>query len=210
MVKTRASGAMGEPFLGMRRNAEDAVLYYISPPAGPAEPQRMPRIRMSPMSQRRLDPTKLADWEIAAAAEETMKPIGEIARDLGLAADELIFELIIPRHTGCFMAFEKIGRRKALAISRINMGLLLEMTGSTIARAAVAYGAVGKTAYRVTELETFLEGKQLDEALIKQAGELAEKIVTEKLAGRKTTPYKRKIAAAVLRRALTRANGGAV
>ncbi len=42
------------------------------------------------MSQRRLDPTKLADWEIAAAAEETMKPIGEIARDLGLTTDELI------------------------------------------------------------------------------------------------------------------------
>lgn len=42
------------------------------------------------MSQRRLDPTKLADWEIAAAAEETMKPIGEVARDLGIVADELI------------------------------------------------------------------------------------------------------------------------
>ncbi len=37
-----------------------------------------------------LDPTKMKDWEIAAEAEKTMKPISEIARDLGLAESELI------------------------------------------------------------------------------------------------------------------------
>jgi formate--tetrahydrofolate ligase len=42
------------------------------------------------MSQRTLDPTKMADWEVAAAAEEGMKPIAQIARELGLEEDELI------------------------------------------------------------------------------------------------------------------------
>ena len=37
-----------------------------------------------------LDATKMKDWEIAEAAEEGMKPIKEIADDLGLAEDELI------------------------------------------------------------------------------------------------------------------------
>jgi formate--tetrahydrofolate ligase len=42
------------------------------------------------MSQRKLDPTQMADWEVAAAAEEDMKPIAQIARELGLEEDELI------------------------------------------------------------------------------------------------------------------------
>lgn len=37
-----------------------------------------------------LDPTKMEDWQIAEAAEETMKPIKQIADDLGLTEDELI------------------------------------------------------------------------------------------------------------------------
>ena len=38
----------------------------------------------------KLDPTKLADWQIAEAAEETMLPVGQLADILGLKADELI------------------------------------------------------------------------------------------------------------------------
>ncbi len=37
-----------------------------------------------------LDPTKMADWQIAEAAEENIKPIQEIAAKLGLLEDELI------------------------------------------------------------------------------------------------------------------------
>ena len=42
------------------------------------------------MSQPTLDPTQMADWEVAAAAEEGMKPIAEIARELGIEEQELI------------------------------------------------------------------------------------------------------------------------
>jgi len=37
-----------------------------------------------------LDPLKMKDWEIAAAAEKTMKPIVQLAEDIGLVEDELI------------------------------------------------------------------------------------------------------------------------
>jgi formate--tetrahydrofolate ligase len=37
-----------------------------------------------------LDPLKMKDWEIAAAAEKTMKPIRQLAEEMGLAEDELI------------------------------------------------------------------------------------------------------------------------
>jgi formate--tetrahydrofolate ligase len=38
----------------------------------------------------KLDPTKLKDWEIAELAEETMKPLPQLARDLGLVDGELL------------------------------------------------------------------------------------------------------------------------
>ena len=126
-----------------------------------------------------------------------------------LAPDELIVEFRIKPTTGKFVAFEKIGRRKALAISRINMAMVLDLDGNTIKAASIAFGAVGKTAYRVTELEKFLTGREITEELLAEAGDKIEAIVTEVLAGRSTTPYKKKIAAAVLKRGLEKAMGGA-
>ena len=38
----------------------------------------------------KLDPVQLADWEIAEAAEPHLRPITEVAADLGLLGDELI------------------------------------------------------------------------------------------------------------------------
>jgi len=37
-----------------------------------------------------LDPRNMQDWEIAAAAEERMKPIQQLATELGLQGEELI------------------------------------------------------------------------------------------------------------------------
>ena len=37
-----------------------------------------------------LDATKMEDWQIAEAAEENIKPIKEIADDLGLTEEELL------------------------------------------------------------------------------------------------------------------------
>jgi formate--tetrahydrofolate ligase len=38
----------------------------------------------------KLDPTKMKDWQIAEAAEETMKPVSQLAKEMGLQDDELI------------------------------------------------------------------------------------------------------------------------
>ncbi|MFH1719307.1 MAG: formate--tetrahydrofolate ligase [Planctomycetota bacterium] len=38
----------------------------------------------------KLDPTKMKDWQIAEAAEEGMKPIGQLAEEMGLEPDELL------------------------------------------------------------------------------------------------------------------------
>jgi len=38
----------------------------------------------------KLDPTKMKDWEVAEAAEANMKPVSQLAEELGLQGDELI------------------------------------------------------------------------------------------------------------------------
>jgi len=38
----------------------------------------------------KLDPTKMKDWQIAEAAEERMKPVSQLAAEMGLREDELI------------------------------------------------------------------------------------------------------------------------
>jgi formyltetrahydrofolate synthetase len=38
----------------------------------------------------KLDPTKMKDWQIAEAAEENMKPVSQLAEEMGLREDELI------------------------------------------------------------------------------------------------------------------------
>jgi len=38
----------------------------------------------------KLDPTKMEDWQVAEAAEETMKPVRQLADEMGLQEDELI------------------------------------------------------------------------------------------------------------------------
>ena len=37
-----------------------------------------------------LDPTKMKDWQVAEAAEEKMKPVSQLAKEMGLQDDELI------------------------------------------------------------------------------------------------------------------------
>lgn len=72
-----------------------------------------------------------------------------------LQPNELIVEFILPLKPGVFMDFEKIGRRKALAISRVNMAIVLEFEQDVISSAAIAFGAVGRTAYRAKPIEIF-------------------------------------------------------
>jgi formate--tetrahydrofolate ligase len=38
----------------------------------------------------KLDPTQMQDWQIAEAAEKTMKTVGQLAGELGLKEDELL------------------------------------------------------------------------------------------------------------------------
>lgn len=78
---------------------------------------------------------------------------------------------IAPLPQGCKTGFVKLGRRKALAISRLNaaVGLTLADDG-TIATARIAPGCIFKAPKRVTTAEALLIGKVPSPELFAQAG----------------------------------------
>jgi CO/xanthine dehydrogenase FAD-binding subunit len=94
-----------------------------------------------------------------------------------------------------FADFQKIARRKALAISRMSMAVMAEKdeTGKIIF-IRLALGSSTPTPCRMKNVEAFVLGKRLDRTLLWEAGQiLAEKMV--EITGRRpSTVYKEKAA----------------
>lgn len=119
--------------------------------------------------------------------------------------EEIITKIIVPLpETNTYQSFKKIGRRKAMAIARINLALVVTFYpgNEIIKEAKVAIGAVGTTPYRVKEVEELLTGNFLDKTLIAGASDQIEEVVVHRLSTRPTVEYKKTIAKEVLREAL--------
>lgn len=121
-----------------------------------------------------------------------------------VASDEIVSYMVLTIPTpSTYSTFVKLGRRKALAIARLNLGLVVSLEDNgEIGKVVLALGAVGTTAYRVRQVEEFLTGKQPQPEVFAAAGEIISQVVAEKLGARPTANYKRAIAKAALNRAL--------
>lgn len=109
-----------------------------------------------------------------------------------LQSGEYLSEIIIPKYGENYKSgFAKLGRRKALAIARINLAVIVKLDGDVIQEKRIGLGAVGTTAYRPYEAEKALVGKKLDNALIEEMAELLSKVVEEKIGARASMPYKK-------------------
>ena len=90
-------------------------------------------------------------------------------------------------------SFSRIGSRSEVTISKLSMAVALERTPEGVIKAArVAMGAVGKTAIRVMDAETLLEGRTLNDDLIADFGANLMVKLEESLRGRASMPYKRR------------------
>lgn len=104
---------------------------------------------------------------LASAAGERVVEIADFykgRKQLDLAENELIREILIPKHGLENYGYQKVGARNALAISRVSFAGVIEMEGEIIKHIAVAFGSIEDTVTRHKELEKMLEGKTLEEA----------------------------------------------
>ncbi len=88
------------------------------------------------------------------------------------------------------IVFDKIGRRKALAVARINGACRLRRESERIGSIAFVLGAVEECPRRMAEVEQLIAGKPLSAALCLEAGVIAAKSVLAHTGHRHSSDYK--------------------
>jgi probable selenate reductase FAD-binding subunit len=97
--------------------------------------------------------------------------------ETALSKKEILKEIILPppplNSMGTYL---KLGRRKSVDLSVVNVAVLLTLVPKTgiCERARIALGAVAPTPMRAKETEKILEGNLLDEGIIRKAGDCAK------------------------------------
>ena len=108
-----------------------------------------------------------------------------------LKKDEIVTRINIPVPPKTFAGdFYKLGRRQAVAISRITLAVLMELNENKINEIRIASGAVTPIGTRFPKLEKFAKGNEMNDNFLKTlASKMGEEII--KLTGlRWSSEYK--------------------
>lgn len=120
-----------------------------------------------------------------------------------LAADELIVEIVFQKIPGFKSSFSKLGRRNALAISRMSAAAGFVIDGQQkVCQARVALGSVAPNPFRSPAIESAVNGSDFAPDLAEAVLETASQDVADRLGARATMPYKREAIKGVVRHAL--------
>ena len=133
--------------------------------------------------------------------------IYEMADVTNLEEDEIIVEIrfrVLPKNTKT--SFVKLGRRKALAISRINIASAIALNeDGRITFARIAPGCIFGIPDRVVEAENVLLGNKPDETLICLAASKVSEEMIKRTGIRWSTEFKKPAVEALTRRAIRQA-----
>lgn len=122
-----------------------------------------------------------------------------------LEPDELLLSLTVEKLVGWHTAFTKLGRRKALAISRLNTAAALRLENGVIAEARIAPGCVFSVPDRVRSAEALLIGKQPSAVCFAEAAQEVAQEMIRRTGVRWSTAYKEPALTAVVEQTLMNA-----
>ncbi|WP_303882520.1 xanthine dehydrogenase family protein subunit M [Acetomicrobium mobile] len=116
---------------------------------------------------------------------------------------EIMTEVCVPLlGEGYFMNFQKIGRRKAMNIARLNLAIVLGINDGAIFDSRVVPGAATAYPMRFRKVEEAISGKDIKDIDLAEIGELASDEMISATGVRWSTPYKRIALASLVKRAL--------
>ena len=127
---------------------------------------------------------------------------------LDIQPNELLVRLRLPILEGYRFAFLKLGRRKALAISRMNMAVAVKLQDGVMVDVRIAPGCVFSQPERAGAAEALLRGRKPDAQLLEQAGKAVSAQMIERTGIRWSTEYKQPVVEALTVRALQTALEG--
>ena len=127
--------------------------------------------------------------------------------ETALAPDEFLFGVRFPKLPGgsgtCFL---KLGRRKALSVSRITVAVVLGLDREgLIGEARICPGAMTPMPRRMEQAEEGLIGSAPDSALFRTAGQRVAREIFGMIGYRPSTPYKEPVLIHMVERALVTA-----
>ncbi|MFN2358649.1 MAG: xanthine dehydrogenase family protein subunit M [Desulfotignum sp.] len=99
--------------------------------------------------------------------------------------------------------FQKIGTRTAVIISVVSAAVRVTISSGACNTARIALGSVAPTPVRVAEAEQFLEGKPLDDQVIKECARLAAHAITPISDLRSSKEYRKDVAQTLVKRSIT-------
>jgi carbon-monoxide dehydrogenase medium subunit len=144
---------------------------------------------------------KGSDGERVLPLKEFFKGPGQTA----LNPQELLVEIRIPAFKGKTV-FMKLGRRRAMTLSVVNVAVRLDGSGKKCKEARIALGSVAPTPMRCEKAEAMLQGKELDSELIKACAAQAISETNPIDDQRATAWYRKQAGAALVTQALARAS----
>ena len=125
------------------------------------------------------------------------------------AKNEILAEIRFPKlFSPVKSAFIKLGRRNALAISRLSVATILQKSDSgVIQEARIVPGAAFPKWQRMAEAEKILIGKKPSKELFTEAGYKVSEVMISFTGRRWSTEYKEPVIAVLVRRALEACQG---
>lgn len=120
----------------------------------------------------------------------------------GLEPGEIVSAVLVsPPDASALQHFEKVGRRKALAISVVSLAAVIRLdSGGVVADARLALGSVGPTVIRCPKAEALLAGRRLDRETLLAAGLLIREEISPIDDLRASAAYRRDVAGNLLMR----------
>jgi CO/xanthine dehydrogenase FAD-binding subunit len=123
-----------------------------------------------------------------------------------LQAGEILTEILVPLRKGFKVSFLRMGRRKALTLSIVNVaaGVAIDEDGG-IECARISLGAVAPTPIRAVRAEHVLQGQTITAELLAEAAAVAAAEISPISDLRASGDYRRKLSEVLVRRALENA-----
>ncbi len=147
-----------------------------------------------------------AHVKLSSRKGERKLPLGEFLAGpyrTNRQSDEIMTEVCVPLlGEGYFANFQKIGRRKAMNIARLNLAVVLGIKDDTVFDPRIVPGAATAYPIRFVKAEEAIAGKRIGEIDPAEIGERASEEMISATGVRWSTPYKRIALASLVKRAL--------
>lgn len=126
-----------------------------------------------------------------------------------LKGNELITDILVPRQTRNRAVYLKCTTRSADDWPALGIATSLDFDGDVVRDARVVLGAASDRAVRLGGVEKMLKGSNVDDRLLRDAGETAAAEVETIFDARGSASYKKQLVKVYVMRALRKALGGA-